>query len=263
MRSIIAAATGVLLLSSAFVATHAEQSAQRKPAPRRTEPAVPFKVGETLTYDVSWSSFLIAGTAVATVVEKKPSMNSTAYALVADGRPVPIVARLYSLYYRAEALLDSFTLLSQQGSMRSEEGDRRATSTTKFDRAARKAIFERHADTDEKREFEIPSRTQDGLSALYALRAVDLRPGARLELPIANDGELFTVSIAVTGPEHVRVRYGEFDAVKLGLSVLDAKHEPVGQNMAVWLSTDARRLPLKLQADLPVGNFVLALKDVR
>jgi hypothetical protein len=29
------------------------------------------------------------------------------------------------------------------------------------------------------------------------------------------------------------------------------------------VSTDSRRLPLKLQADLPVGYFVLALKDVK
>jgi len=33
----------------------------------RTERPVPFKVGETLTYDVSWSSYVTAGTAVATV----------------------------------------------------------------------------------------------------------------------------------------------------------------------------------------------------
>jgi hypothetical protein len=29
--------------------------------------------------------------------------------------------------------------------------------------------------------------------------------------------------------------------------------------MAVWISADARRLPLKLQAELPVGAFVLTL----
>ena len=33
-------------------------------------PAVPFAVGETLTYDVSWSSVLMAGTAVATVKDE-------------------------------------------------------------------------------------------------------------------------------------------------------------------------------------------------
>ena len=33
--------------------------------------------------------------------------------------------------------------------------------------------------------------------------------------------------------------------------------------MAMWVSTNARRLPLKLQADLPVGTFNLMLREAR
>ena len=33
--------------------------------------------------------------------------------------------------------------------------------------------------------------------------------------------------------------------------------------MAVWISTDERRLPVKLQADLPIGSFTMMLRDVR
>src|SRR5579864_6610374 len=67
-------------------------------APAGAEKAVPFKVGETLTYDVSWSTLLTAGTAVLTVQDKKPSYNSTAYYIVAEGRPTPLVAKLYPTY---------------------------------------------------------------------------------------------------------------------------------------------------------------------
>ena len=81
------------------------------PAPPRSERAVPFKVGETLTYDVSWSSYLTAGTAVTTVKEKKPSYNSTAYYIVAEGRPTPLLSKLYTLYYKVDTLIDSYTLL--------------------------------------------------------------------------------------------------------------------------------------------------------
>ena len=44
----------------------AKPPAARAAAPR-TERPVPFHVGETLTFDVSWSTFLTAGTVVATV----------------------------------------------------------------------------------------------------------------------------------------------------------------------------------------------------
>lgn len=65
------------------------------PPQPRTERAVPFRIGETLTYEVSWSNYLVAGTAVTTVKEKKPSFNSTAYYLVAEGRTTPLLSKLY------------------------------------------------------------------------------------------------------------------------------------------------------------------------
>ena len=263
MRLSPAGALVVVLLSSAFGAAPAGEAVRGGQGVRRVEPPVPFRVGETLTYDVSWSSFVVAGTAVVRVQEKKPSLNSTVYAVVADGRPLPLVARIYALYYRIDSLIDSFTLLPQQTSLLSEEGDRRETTTTTFDRPARKAVFERRGETTEKREVNIPTQTQDGLSTLFALRTMDLKPGAKVEMPVANDGEMFTVSISVSGAERVRVPIGEMDALKLALTILDASRQPVGQNIAIWLSTDARRLPVKLQAQLPVGDFVLALKDAK
>src|SRR6266568_2197071 len=116
----------VLTLGAAFLSSF-PLSAQPK--------AVPFKVGETLTYDVSWSTFLTAGTAVLTVQEKKPSYNSTAYYIVAEGRPTPLLAKLYSLYYKMDTLLDSFTLLPHRGSVYSEEGSKHRFKSTRFDRA--------------------------------------------------------------------------------------------------------------------------------
>jgi hypothetical protein len=252
----------ILLLSLAPSPRHLV-SAQGRATSARSEAAVPFKVGETLTYDVSWSSFLVAGTAVAMVKEKTAPKNAPSYFVVAEGRPLPLVAKIYALYYRIDTLVDCFTLLSRESTVYSEEGGRRRTATTTFDRKTRKALYEVQGDAASKTERTVPSQTQDGLAALYALRAIGLRPGATLELPISNDGELFTVGITVGAVEHVRVPLGQIDAWGLRLTVLDANRQPVGSNIAAWISTDARRLPVKLQADLPVGDFVLALREVK
>ena len=101
----------------------ARPTAKPAPAPtRRAERPVPFRPGETLTYDVSWSSYLAAGTAVVTVKEKRPSFDSTAYYIVAEARPTPLLSKLYTLYYKLDTLLDAYTLLPQRGSVYSEEG---------------------------------------------------------------------------------------------------------------------------------------------
>jgi Protein of unknown function (DUF3108) len=40
-------------------------------------------------------------------------------------------------------------------------------------------------------------------------------------------------------------------------------NEQIGRNMAFWLSNDPRRLPVKLQADLAIGSFVMVLREAR
>ena len=56
---------------------------------------------------------------------------------------------------------------------------------------------------------------------------------------------------------------GEVTAWKVRPTVFDEKNKPVGRNMAIWMSDDARRLPVKFQAELPVGSFNLVLREAR
>jgi hypothetical protein len=240
----------------------AQAPARPAPTPRR-EAAVPFKVGETLTYDVSWSQYLVAGSAVSRVVEKRPSYNSTAYYIVAEGRPLPIIQKFYSVYYKMDSLLDSFTTLSQRTSLYAEEGAARRFSSTLFNRGSRRAQFEFQADSAFKDEFPIPQNVQDGLATLYALRSRAFKAGERVTIPVADEGTLYTVNFDVSGPEPLKVPLGELNAWNLRITILDPSNQPVGKNIGAWISNDSRRLPLKLQADLPVGNFILALRTAQ
>lgn len=242
--------------------TPAAKRAAPAPAPR-VELPVPFRVGETLTFDVAWSGYLVAGSAVTRVVEKRPSYNSTAYYIVADGRPLPIIARLYPLYYKMDSLLDSFTGLAQRTSIYQEEGDRKKYYSTLFNRPARKAVIERRDHPGAKTEIESATDAQDGLALLYALRTRPIKAGDRFTFPVIDDGNVYSVSFDVGAAETVRVPFGQVNAWNLRIGITDANMRSVGSKIAVWLSDDARRLPLKLQADLPVGAFVLALRTVQ
>lgn len=222
---------------------------------------MPFQVGETLTFDVSWAGYLVAGTATSRVVEKRPSSSSNAYYIVAEGRPLPLIARLYALYYKMDSLLDSYTTLSHRTSLYIEEGTRKRTSTTVFNRSTRRAQIEVRDTVTHKDDFAVPQNVQDGLATLYALRGRQLRAGERISIPVADDGSLYTAHFDVQPPEMVSVPLGRVNAWNLRITILDVNRQPVGSNIAAWISTDARRLPVKLQADLPVGSFALALRS--
>jgi hypothetical protein len=238
------------------------QQRQRIPAAPR-DAAVPFVSGETLTYDVSWSSTVVAGTAMTSVHEKRASGDSFAYYIVAEGRPIPFLARLYNVYYKMDTLLDSVTLLSHRGTLQSEEGAGRRVATTRLDQKARRAFFELQGDAVVQTEFALPPQAHDGLSALFALRARPLRLGERFTLPVTDGGALYTVGISVGRSERVSVAAGTYDAARLTITIRDDQEQDVWKDIAVWMTTGARRLPVKLQAELPVGEFVLALREAR
>ena len=251
-----------------IVAVNAQTRRPPAPAPRPSAPArrdavVPFAVGETLTYDVSWSNLLTAGSAVTRVVGKRASFGGTAYEITADGRPLPLIARLYPVYYKMDTLLDSVALLSQWTGLYSDENGRKRQTSMRFDRPARRIFYEMTTEPTAKTELPATVGAQDGLSLLYALRARAFRAGERFAVPVADDGAMYSVESETSGPERVTVKLGAVDAWNLKVTVLDRERQPVGRNVGVWISTDARRLPVKIQADLPVGSFILSLREAR
>jgi Protein of unknown function (DUF3108) len=247
--------------------THAPAPREASPAPSRAstrnERSVPFAIGETLSYDVSWSTFLTAGTATVTVREKRPSFESTAYYIVAEGQPNALLSRLYTVYYKADTLLDVYTLLSQRGSVFSQEGGRKRMSATRLDQAAHTARLEVTTATVVTKDFAIPPQAQDALSAIFVIRTLPLREGLKLTIPVVNADDVYRVQLAVAARERVTTPLGDLNAWKVTPTVLDGGSQVLGQGLVLWVSDDARRLPLRMQADMPVGRFVLTLRDAR
>src|SRR5688572_803657 len=200
------------------------QSGTPKPAPSarakaRSEVRVPFRAGELLTYDVSYSTYVTAGTVTMHVQAKRPSYNSVAYYVVAEARPTPIVAKLYTLYYKADVLMDVYTLLPQRAGVYSEEGQRHQMKVTTFNNPARKATFENVTAKNGKREFTVPPFTQDALSAIYVIRALPLKVGSRETIPVSTGGRTYRAQVSVEGTEPVQTPAGPFQTFRLRTSL--------------------------------------------
>ena len=241
-------------------------AAPPRPAPKVERP-VPFKLGETLGYDISWSSFMTAATATVSVKEKKASYDSLAYYIVAEGQPTAFVAALYKLYYKADTLLDAYTLLPQRGSLYSREAGRQHLRATRFQQDAHKAQYEVQSgatlsNLDTRQELPIPAATQDAVSAIFALRAMELKPGGAVVMPVSINGQTYRVRVVAGNRETVTCGLGSISAWKLTPSLIDEQNggEAEAQNMTIWISDDARRLPVLMQADFAVGTFKLTLR---
>ncbi len=240
-------------------------AAKRTPsASPKVERVVPFRVGEQLSYDISWSSFLTAATATIAVREKKPSYGSVAYYITAEGRPTALVAAIYPLYYKVDTLLDVFDMLPQRASVFSQERGKREMKVTWFDQPRAKARFEVQAATTTTHEITLPPQTADPLGVIFALRAAPLKTGARTAMPVTFDGTLYHVQVTVDGREVVASALGTVAAWRLTPVLLSGGRKVASpRDIRLWISDDARRLPLKMQVELPVGRFNLVLRDAK
>ena len=250
------------LLASAPMWAQTAKRAAAPPAPKK-EMAVPFKAGEVLEFDIGWSSYLTAGTAVVSVKEKKPSYNSVAYYVVAEGQPTPLLSKLYTLYYKADVLMDVFTLLPQRAGVYSEEGQRHQMKVTTFNNAARKATFEHVSAKSGKREFSVPAFTQDALSAIYVMRALPLKVGVKETIPVTTGGRSYSAQVSVVGIEALETGAGPYQAFRLRTTLSDEKGQPSGRPIHLWISDTPSRVPVKLQSELSVGSFILTLSQAQ
>jgi hypothetical protein len=230
------------------------------PAAPKKEMPVPFKAGETLEYDIGWSSFVTAGTATVSVKEKKPSYGSTAYYIVAEGKPTSIVSKLYTLYYKADTLLDSYSLLPQRGSLYSEEGKRHRTKTTTFNQGAKQATYEIETRTLVRKDLAVPGFTQDALSAIYVLRSIPFKTGEKFNMPVSDNGNVYKVQMQIGALEPVKTGMGTINGFRI-TPVITGPDKSSPRGLALWISDDARRLPLKMEAQLLVGKFTVTLRQ--
>jgi hypothetical protein len=222
---------------------------------------VPFKVGETLTYDVSWSTFLTAGTATMSVKERRPVGGAAVYDLVAEGRPGPLLDKLYHLYYKAESLLDTRTLQPSVATIFSDERGRTKLRTVRF--TGRTTIeYEPKANAPSEKRV-MPALSQDPLSAIYVIRVLPLKAGQVFTMPVVDGTDVYNARWQIAGPEPITTPAGAFSAWRLTPALSDSHGKPItNRRVTLWLSNDARRLPLKVQAGLTVGNFVLTLSKI-
>ncbi|HKY22359.1 MAG TPA: DUF3108 domain-containing protein [Vicinamibacterales bacterium] len=227
------------------------------------EVRVPFKAGELLTYDVSYSTYVTAGTVTLNVQSKRPSYNSLAYYVVAEARPTPLMSKLYTLYYKADVLMDVYTLLPQRAGVYSEEGQRHQMKVTTFNNAARKATFENVTAKNGKRDLNVPAFTQDALSAIYVIRALPLKIGARETIPVSTGGHAYRAQVSVEASDALKTPAGPFQAFRIRTTVFGEDGRPNGRPIHLWISDTPSRLPIKLQSDLAVGSFVLTLSQAR
>lgn len=231
--------------------------------------SLPFADGETLTYEGKVSK-IIRGIAVADLtftVQKTPT--GADYRIKAEAKSKGTLLRLfrYSFSQEVESTIaaNDFRILKTE--KHDVQKDRVRDSEAVFDYSLKRVTY---VEVDPREPMrpprkiasEIDGRTHDLISAVYSLRTRPLVVGSSFRLAISDSGLVYDIPVKVTAREQQKSIFGRVWCFRVEPDIFGPNRliEKEG-SMVIWITDDARKLPIRSVVDAPVGKIDIRLKS--
>ena len=232
-----------------------------------------FELGEELLFEAEFSRSLLRSIDVAdlkfraTRTPETPSVLSFS----ADVSSKGFFARLFNLKFRerVESTVEPASFTVQKTIILDEQGKRvRATEST-FDRSKGQMTWTsrdpnnpsaepRHAVT------EFSGQLQDVLSAIYFIRTQPLAVGKSFDIFIGDGGKVYTIPVRVVEKRKVRTILGRIDVLRVNPELFgpDRLIEKEKGEFSIWITDDARHIPVASRVKTDYGTFEIKLKRI-
>jgi hypothetical protein len=206
----------------------------------------PFPNGEKLEFTAGWATLVVAGKGELRVAST-PSEQNASYHFVATAETVAPTSYLFLLQDRFDSYAEAKSLASLRFEMQLREGKSERTGRFEFD-------HKRGEVRTDDRVVPIKSGIHDTVALIYAVRATDWekKDAAAFDFFDGKQTQQLRVRV-VSRSDEVVVAAGKFAAIRAEMQVWQQDQPVNDQKLVAWLSGDRRRLPLKVEAQLPFG----------
>ncbi len=218
----------------------------------------PFGVGERLEFDIKYG-FVGAGTAIMSIPELVRERGYLCYRIVSSAESNAFFSVFFTVRDVAESYLDVRDLVSRRFEKRLREGDFRSHDVVLLDHDRNVAIYPKKKD----RVIPLALDAQDILSSLYYVRMMDLEVGKSIYIENHADRKNYPLEIRVIKKERIKVPAGTFDCLVIEPIMRASglfRHEG---KLTVWLSDDARKIPVLMKSKVVIGSVSAVLTDVK
>ncbi len=213
---------------------------------------------ESFTYGIEWK-LINAGTAKMTYTPL-PRTGELKLRLESSG--------LVSKFIRVG---DEYTstmgtnLCAQNTFLSTHEGSRNKETRVTYDTRAKKAIYQEKdlvKKTTSNQSVDIPPCAFDVLGGLWILRNLNLEPGKSTTIPVSDGKKMAWAKVDALRREELKTVTGPKKAVVYEIFLFNNVIYRKSGHLHVWLSDDARRVPLQVQIRLQftVGTVTFKLE---
>lgn len=272
--------TFVSLFALIVAASVSFARAQERPG---SHPATkPFEVGEELHFEAEFSRALLRKLDVAdlkfrasrTPVENaNDSQESRPYALTfsADVASKGFFARLFNLKFRerVESTVEPVSFTVQRTKIIDEQGKRVRNTESTFDSSKGKMTWTSHDPNNPTAEprhkiTDFSGQLQDVLSAIYFIRTQPLQVGKTFEVFIGDGGRVYKIPVKVVEKRRMKTVLGRVDVLRVNPELFgpDRLIDAEKGEFSIWITDDARHIPVAGRVKTDYGTFDIKLKRV-
>ncbi len=169
-------------------------------------------------------------------------------------KSVSKVKKFFSIFYpfsnQSESFVQSENLYPLRYTKKIRDGGYKGNIDVDFDWDNQVARIVK----DQKRtEIHIPPGIQDELSMIYLLRTKEIEVGHKYQFPILSGDKALETTVLVLRTEKLKTILGTLNTIVI-------KTTP--KNITIWLTDDALRIPVRIEARTKIGKLVSKLKAV-
>jgi hypothetical protein len=229
----------------------------------------PFNIGETLVYEGKFSK-IIKGIAIADLTfsfTKADDENNFLIKSEAKSKGSLLKLFRYSFLQQISSTVDGEDFRILKTVKRDKQKERVRDSQAVFDYRQNRVTYVETDPIEPMRPprriaSEIREKTHDMVSGIYALRLLPLAVGASFEISVSDSGLVYKIPVRVTAREQQKTIIGKVWCFRIEPEVFGANRliEKEG-SLTVWITDDARRLPVRAQINNEIGRVEVKLKS--
>lgn len=231
--------------------------------------SAPFAAGESLTYEAKFSKY-IQGIPAADLILTVDNGQDNDYLIRAEARSKGTLLKLFrfSFLQKLESTVDGDSFRVIKTVKHDVQKERIRDSEALFDYADKRVTY---TESDPNSPMKPPRRiasdlegsTHDLISGVYSLRMLPLAVGKKFDLRISDSGLVYNIPVRVTAREMQKTEIGRVMCFRVEPEVFGIGRliENKG-SMIIWITEDARRIPVRSQVNAPVGKVEIKIKSI-
>jgi len=220
------------------------------------EHALPFGPGESLRFSIEYG-MIKAGSAWLEVAAMETYRGRACYHLVSRAESNDFMSKIYKVRDRIDSLIDAEGLYSYRYRKHIREGDYKKDYDASYDPAGGKVKY-----TD-GRVYGMTPFAKDGLAAFYYVRFVPLEIGRDVVIPHHSDQATGEIVVKVHRRETIDVPAGKFACIVIEPVMAAGGIFKNSGNLTIWVTDDARRIPVLMKSKIPVGSIDAVLQEIK